>query len=53
MFRFSPVDGYLHVTTGDNHDGPLSQNLQRLDGKVLRIDRDGRPPSAPLCIGLL
>ena len=41
--RFSPVDGYLYVTTGDNHEGPLPQNLKRLGGKVLRIDRDGRP----------
>lgn len=40
--RFSPFDGYLYVTTGDNHDGPLPQDLSRLGGKVLRIDRDGR-----------
>lgn len=41
--RFSPFDGYLYVTTGDNHDGPLPQDLSRLGGKVLRIDRDGNP----------
>lgn len=41
--RFSPVDGYLYVTTGDNHEGPLPQDLRRLGGKVLRIDRDGKP----------
>ncbi|MFZ5796823.1 MAG: PQQ-dependent sugar dehydrogenase [Thermodesulfobacteriota bacterium] len=40
--RFSPFDGYLYVTTGDNHHGPLPQDLSRLGGKVLRIDRDGR-----------
>ena len=40
--RFSPFDGYLHVTTGDNHNGPLPQDLSRLGGKVLRIDRDGK-----------
>lgn len=39
--RFSPVDGYLYVTTGDNHNGTLPQDLSRLGGKVLRIDRDG------------
>ncbi len=39
--RFSPFDGFLYVTTGDNHDGPLPQDLNRLGGKVLRIDRDG------------
>ncbi len=49
--RFSPGDGYLYVTTGDNHDGPLPQDPLRLGGKVLRIDRDGNaapnnnPPS--------
>jgi len=40
--RFGP-DGYLYVTTGDNHDGPLPQDINRLGGKVLRIDRDGNP----------
>ncbi len=41
--RFSPFDGYLYVTTGDNHNGPLPQDLSRLGGKVLRIDRSGKP----------
>lgn len=40
--RFGPSDGFLYVTTGDNHNGPLPQDLTRLGGKVLRIDRDGR-----------
>ncbi|AGH96637.1 PQQ-dependent sugar dehydrogenase [Pseudobdellovibrio exovorus] len=39
--RFGP-DGYLYVTTGDNHNGPLPQDLQRLGGKVLRVDRNGQ-----------
>lgn len=39
--RFSRIDGYLYVTTGDNHNGSLPQDLSRLGGKVLRIDRDG------------
>ena len=38
--RFGP-DGYLYVTTGDNHNGTLPQDLQRLGGKVLRVDRNG------------
>ena len=38
--RFGP-DGYLYVTTGDNHDGPLPQHPTRLGGKVLRVDRNG------------
>lgn len=39
--RFNPTDGFLYVTTGDNHNGPLPQDLKRLGGKVLRIDRNG------------
>ena len=39
--RFSPFDGFLYVTTGDNHNGPLPQNLTRLGGKILRIDHNG------------
>ena len=39
--RFGP-DGYLYITTGDNHNGPLPQDLTRLGGKVLRVDRDGK-----------
>jgi len=40
--RFNPSDGFLYVTTGDNHNGPLPQDLTNLGGKVLRIDREGR-----------
>ena len=29
------------MTTGDNHNGPLPQDLTRLGGKVLRVDRNG------------
>lgn len=38
--RFGP-DGYLYVTTGDNHSGSLPQDPVRLGGKVLRVDRNG------------
>ena len=38
--RFGP-DGYLYVATGDNHSGSLPQDLARLGGKVVRVDRDG------------
>jgi glucose/arabinose dehydrogenase len=44
--RFGPGDGLLYVTTGDNHDGPLPQDPQRLGGKVLRVDRDGSAAAA-------
>ncbi|MFA5904507.1 MAG: PQQ-dependent sugar dehydrogenase [Desulfobacula sp.] len=40
--RFSPLDGYLYVATGDNHNGLLPQDLTRLGGKILRVDRDGK-----------
>ena len=40
--RFGP-DGYLYIPTGDNHNGTLPQDLTRLGGKVLRVDRDGKP----------
>lgn len=42
--RFGP-DGFLYITTGDNHDGVYPQDVLKLAGKVLRVDRDGR--SAP------
>jgi aldose sugar dehydrogenase len=39
--RFGP-DGFLWITTGDNHDPDLPQDPKRLGGKVLRVDRDGK-----------
>ena len=39
--RFGP-DGYLWITTGDNHNADLPQDPRRLGGKVLRVDTDGR-----------
>ena len=35
------ADGFLYVTTGDNHHGPLPQDLTKLGGKMLRVDRHG------------
>ncbi len=40
--RFSPADGFLYVTTGDNHNGIAPQSPTYIGGKVLRIDRDGK-----------
>ncbi len=42
--RFGP-GGYLFITTGDNHNGPLPQDLNSLGGKVLRVDRNGNAGS--------
>ncbi len=39
--RFGP-DGYLWITTGDNHDPGLPQDPKRIGGKVIRVDRDGK-----------
>ncbi len=41
--RFGPADGFLYVTTGDTHNGTVPQSPTQIGGKVLRIDRDGRP----------
>ena len=40
--RFGP-DGFLYVTTGDNHNSSLPQGLTNLGAKVLRVTRDGSP----------
>lgn len=40
--RFNPGDGFLYVTTGDNHNSALPQSPTLLGGKVLRIDGDGK-----------
>lgn len=36
--RFSPVDGMLYWSTGENSYAPNSQDLSNLHGKIIRID---------------
>lgn len=40
--RFNPADGFLYVTTGDNHSAEGPQSPTQIRGKVLRVDRDGK-----------
>lgn len=42
--RFGP-DGFLYVTTGDNHNRLLPQSPTLLGGKVLRVTTDGAAAS--------
>jgi glucose/arabinose dehydrogenase len=42
--KFGP-DGKLYVTTGDIHNPATPQDLQSLNGKILRLNPDGTPPA--------
>jgi len=42
--RFGP-DNKLYITTGDAGDRGFSQNLDKLNGKILRINTDGSVPA--------
>ncbi len=47
--RFNPADGYLYLTTGDNHNHLVPQSPTLMGSKVLRIDTDGNgaPENTP------
>lgn len=47
--RFNPGDGFLYLTTGDNHNSEVPQSPTLMGSKVLRIDTDGNaaPDNAP------
>lgn len=47
--RFNPGDGYLYLTTGDNHNSEVPQSPTLMGSKVIRIDTDGNaaPDNAP------
>src|SRR3990167_4661359 len=38
-------NGYLFITLGDNNQRPTAQNLDKLQGKVVRLHADGRVPA--------
>jgi glucose/arabinose dehydrogenase len=40
--RFHPEDGFLYLTTGDNHNEKIPQSPTLMGSKVLRIDTDGK-----------
>ena len=47
--RFGPDDGFIYLTTGDNHNSEVPQSPTLMGSKVLRIDTDGNaaPDNAP------
>jgi len=42
---FNPVDDNLYITVGDSNNGATAQDKQTLNGKILRISRDGLIPA--------
>jgi glucose/arabinose dehydrogenase len=44
ILRFGP-DGYLYIGTGDARDPELSQDINSLAGKILRVDENGNAVS--------
>ncbi|NUU36699.1 PQQ-dependent sugar dehydrogenase [Pseudomonas sp. C2B4] len=38
-------DGYLFITLGENNDRPTAQDLDKLQGKIVRIYPDGKVPN--------
>jgi len=47
--RFGPEDGFIYLTTGDNHNSEVPQSPTMMGSKVIRIDSDGNaaPDNAP------
>lgn len=47
--RFNDADGYLYLTTGDNHNEEVPQSPTLMGSKVMRMDTDGNaaPENSP------
>jgi len=47
--RFNSGDGYLYLTTGDNHNSQVPQSPTMMGSKVMRMDTDGNaaPENSP------
>lgn len=48
--RFGP-DGFLYLTTGDNHSPVIPQSMEALGSKVLRFTTEGQPAPGNPSIG--
>jgi aldose sugar dehydrogenase len=48
--RFGP-DGFLYLTTGDNHNATIPQSVEALGSKVLRFTTDGQPADGNPSLG--
>ncbi|WP_237886002.1 PQQ-dependent sugar dehydrogenase [Pseudomonas sp. PGPR40] len=44
-------DGYLFITLGENNDRPTAQDLDKLQGKIVRLHPDGKVPKDNPFIG--
>ncbi|CAB3871115.1 PQQ-dependent sugar dehydrogenase [Achromobacter piechaudii] len=44
-------NGYLFISLGENNQRPTAQDLDKLQGKIVRLNRDGSVPTDNLFVG--